>query len=270
MLDTQTILFGIFGNPVNQSLSPLMHNQAFAHTGFNGVYLAFRVHALPAAVNAIRTLAMGGASITIPHKEAIVDLLDGVEPQARRIGAVNTVVNASGRLVGHNTDCPAALDALQAVTVVDGKRVVIIGAGGTARAVGHGVRAAGGHPIIVNRTVRKGERLAAALKGEFQPLSQWGRVRGEIVINTTPVGMYPRDERMPVPGNGFEPDMVVMDVIYNPVKTRLLQAAEKAGCRTVSGVEMFVRQGARQFELWTRRRAPLQVMRRAVLARLGK
>ncbi len=268
MIDADTSLFGLIGNPVAHSLSPVMHNQAFAATGYNGVYLAFRVTDPAAAIKGIRALNFKGVSVTLPHKVAVMEYLDEVDETAARIGAVNTIVNSQGRLIGYNTDCQGALQALRTRTTIKDKSVALIGAGGAARAIGFGLVAAGGRVTILNRTRAPGEGLAADLQAEFLPLYAWQPDRYEILINTTPVGMHPETDATPIPKEELSKDMVVMDIVYNPLETRLLREAAAKKCRTINGVAMFVFQGAQQFELWTGQKAPVDVMRAAVLGAL--
>ena len=269
MIDSHTSLFGLFGNPVAHSLSPVMHNQAFAAVGYNGVYLAFRIRDLDSAVKSIKALNFKGVSITIPHKVAIMDYLDEVDATAATIGAVNTIVNQKGKLIGYNTDCHGALEALRTKTTIDGKSVAIIGAGGAARAIGFGLISVGGCVTILNRSRANGERLAADLNAEFLPLSDCRPQQYEILINTTPIGMHPETNATPIPKKNLSKDTVVMDIVYNPLKTRLLKEAEKKKCRTINGVSMFVFQGAYQFELWTGKKAPIDIMQNSVLEALG-
>ena len=268
MIDADTSLFGLIGNPVAHSLSPMMHNQAFAATGYNGVYLAFRVTDPATAIKGIAALNFKGLSVTLPHKVAVMEYLDEVDETAAQIGAVNTIVNNQGRLIGYNTDSPGALEALRTRTSIKDKAVALIGAGGAARAIGFGLVAAGGRVTILNRTRVSGERLATDLQAQFLPLDEWTPNRYEILINTTPVGMYPEPDATPIPQEDLSKDMVVMDIVYNPIETRLLKAAAAKKCRTINGVAMFVFQGAQQFELWTGQKAPVDVMRAAVLEAL--
>ncbi len=265
-----TRLYGVMGDPVAHSLSPVMHNAAFEHTGYNGVYVAFHVTDLPGAIAGIRSLNMHGCSITIPHKVAVMDWLDYVEPAARRIGAVNTIVNEDGRLVGLNSDSPGAMAALLEKTPIAHRRVAVVGAGGAARALAHGIIEHGGRLTIVNRSQAKGRRLADGLGGDFCPLGEFSGVGVDILVNTTPVGMVPDIDRMPVGHACLRPGMTVMDIVYNPLETRLLQVAREAGCTVVDGVAMFVHQGACQFERWTGLKAPIQLMKKTVLAALDQ
>ncbi|MFC1857496.1 shikimate dehydrogenase [Thermodesulfobacteriota bacterium] len=264
MIDARTWLYCVLGNPVSHSLSPVMHNTAFEHIGHKGVYLAFGVKNIASAIAGIKSFDIKGASITIPHKVSVLEHLDEIDEQSQKIGAVNTIVNRDGVLCGYNSDCTGAIKALSEATTINGRRVAIIGAGGAARAIGYGILSAGGILSIVNRSVQKGENLARDLGSEFFPQSEFRKLGFDILINTTPVGMTPNIEDMPVHRENIQPEMTVMDIIYNPLKTRLLRTAEEIGCRTIDGLTMFVYQGVIQFELWTAKKAPIDVMRRAV------
>ena len=266
--DAQTSLYAVFGNPVGHSLSPVMHNTAFAETGFKGVYLAFRVLDIEAAMAAVRAIGIRGISVTIPHKIAAVNLLDEIDEQARRIGAVNTVVNREGRLWGYNSDGQGAVRALLKKTAIQGADIAIMGAGGAARAIGFSLLDNGGRITIINRSIQAGERLAENLGAGFKPLAGLKEIHADILINTTPLGMHPQTEELPLSPDLIRKEMLVMDIVYNPVQTALLKHARSRGCRTVDGVDMFVYQGAGQFKLWTGKEAPLESMREAVLAAL--
>ncbi|MCP4350416.1 MAG: shikimate dehydrogenase [Desulfobacterales bacterium] len=265
MTDSQTSLFGVFGDPVSHSLSPVMHNSAFADIGYNGVYLAFRVKDIGPAVSGIKALNIKGVSITIPHKVTVMEHLDELDDMAVKIGAVNTITNRDGILAGHNSDCLGAIAALSEKTGIRDKDVAIIGAGGAARAIGFGILSKGGRVTIVNRSADKGEKLAKALGSDFCPLSELDKLKCRILINTTPLGMVPDIETTPVQKKKLEKNMVVMDIVYNPLKTQLLKDAEEMGCVVIDGVSMFVYQGAFQFELWTGKKAPVDVMKKVVL-----
>jgi len=270
MIDSKTDLYAVFGDPVGHSLSPLMHNRAFYETRTAGVYLAFRVQDIAAGIAAARTLGIKGISVTIPHKTAVMDSLDEIDENARAIGAVNTVVNSDGRLSGHNTDSAGAVRALKDISMIKGMDVAVIGAGGAARAIGYGLKSEGARVTILNRTKSNGERLAAELGADFQPLTGTRRLNCRILINTTPVGMTPRVEALPVGKDLIAKEMLIMDIVYNPLKTQLLKIAEDIGCRTIDGVSMFVYQGAYQFELWTGKAAPVEAMRDTVVQALSK
>jgi shikimate dehydrogenase len=263
-IDAATTLFAVFGDPVAHSLSPAMHNAAFMALGINSVYLAFGSPEIGPCTAAMRALGIRGASVTIPHKVAIMPLLDEIDAAARRIGAVNTVVNRGGRLLGANTDAEGALRALRNHTQIAGRTAVVVGAGGAARAVAFGLRDAGGRVTIVNRSIARGKDLARSVGADFRPLAQVTDLSCEILVNATPIGMARFGDALPIPAALLQPGMVVMDIVYTPLKTPLLAAAAARGCRTIPGTAMFVLQGARQFELWTGRPAPTEVMTAAV------
>jgi shikimate dehydrogenase len=268
-IDAATPVYCVLGDPVAHSLSPRMHNRALAAANLPGVYVGFRVGDPAAAMAALRALGIRGASVTLPHKVAVMAHLDRIDETARAMGAVNTVINRDGELAGTNTDGRGALDALEAVTQVAGRAVAVIGAGGAARAVAWAVSRAGGRATLFNRTPERAAVLAEALGLVHRPLVDLRRGRFEILINTTPVGMAPHGEALPVDPESLDPAMVVMDIVYTPMETALLAAARRRGCRTVDGVAMFVAQGARQFELWNGVAAPVAVMRRAVVEALS-
>jgi shikimate dehydrogenase len=262
-------IYAVFGDPVSHSLSPVMHNSALAQTGCEGVYLAFRVKDIAAAVRGVRALDIRGVSITIPHKVGVMKYLDQVDALARKIGAVNTIVNRQGALCGYNSDCTGAIKALAEKIGIHGREVAVIGAGGSARAVGFGIRQEGGRLTIINRSKQSGESLAADLDCEFKPLAEVRRLPYSIVINATSAGMTPHETDTPLNAALLEGGMIVMDLVYNPLETRFLREAEKKGCTTIDGVAMLVHQGAVQFELWTGQKAPVDVMRKVVLEALS-
>lgn len=269
-IDADTSVYAVFGDPVSHTLSPVMHNRAFEFSGYKGVYLAFEVKDIKNALVSVRTLGIKGASITIPHKTEAIKYLDETDDIASGIGAVNTIINYGGFLKGYNSDGMGAVKALSEKTVIKGKNIALIGAGGAARAVGFFVKKEGGRITIINRSAGSGQRLAKDLSGDYLPVNGIGKMKYDIIINTTPVGMTPDTDATPIEEKFLEKGMVVMDIVYNPLKTRLLKEAEKAGCVTIDGVSMFVHQGAFQFELWTGMKAPLDIMKRAVLDALIK
>ena len=263
-IDAHTGLYAVFGDPVAHSLSPRMHNRAFRETGHNGVYVALRVEDIQAALDAVRSLSMCGVSITVPHKTTVIPFLDHVEATARTIGAVNTVVNRDGQLWGYNTDAPAAVRALKEMVALAGREVAILGAGGAARAVAFGLAAEKVPIVIVNRTRLRGMALAEQLGAVYTAVHDFRPSDDTILINTTPVGMWPHVNALPFPPERLRAGMVVMDIIYNPLLSRLLQEAAAIGCPILNGIPMFVYQGGLQFELWTERPAPLAAMRQVV------
>lgn len=262
-------LFAVFGDPVGHSLSPVMHNSALAQTGLKGIYLAFRVSDIATAVDGIRGLGIRGVSITIPHKVGVMKYLDEVEASAAEIGAVNTIVNRRGILHGYNTDCPGAVTALLEKINIKDKRVAIVGAGGGARAIGFGINQEGGRLTVINRSGQRGQKLADDLGCSFKLLAEVKELRYDVIINATPVGMTPHEDQTPIKPELLLAGTVVMDTVYNPLQTQFLKDAAKAGCVTIDGASMLIHQGAVQFEMWTGEKAPMDVMRRAVLDELS-
>jgi shikimate dehydrogenase len=246
-----------------------MHNRAFAVTGRNAVYLAFETEDISGCIRGMKALGIKGLSITIPHKSSVMPLLDEIDPLAKRIGAVNTIVNRDSRLTGYNTDALGALRALEEKTALPGKHCLLVGAGGAARAIAFVLKEQGVHLTITNRTVSRGEDLAEAVGCPFVPLDRLGSSASDILVHTTSVGMHPHENRSAVPETCLREGMIVMDVVYNPLKTRLLSMAEAAGCITVSGLGMFIGQGTEQFRLWTGLEAPVTAMTEAVMVILG-
>ena len=267
---TLTKLYGVIGQPIAHSLSPLMHNAAFAAAGKNAYFSAFAVDDLAAAIVGVRALGIAGVSVTLPHKTEVIKYLDWISPEAREIAAVNTIINRQGQLCGYNTDVAGALNALTKKVDLAGKRVLILGAGGAARALVYGSVKAGAEVAIANRTPKRGQALAEEFGAQFLTPSELGRFSPEVLVNTTSLGMFPNIAALPLAENFLNSSMLVMDIIYNPLKTRLLKAAEKSGAVIVDGLEMFVGQGALQFELWTGEKAPLKIMRDTVLEHLSQ
>ncbi|MDY0221035.1 MAG: shikimate dehydrogenase [Desulfobacterium sp.] len=268
--NSATRLYALFGDPVAHSLGPVMHNAAFREERINAVYLAFNVPSVDKAIAAIKTLDIAGASITIPHKETVIPLLDGVDSLALSMGAVNTVVNREGKLFGYNTDCMGAVDPLEGVCDLNGRRVVVFGAGGAARAVVFGVKQRGAIPFIVNRSKERGEKLAHELGATFISSDDVENVDPEIIVNATALGMTPATDTIPLDPEILKSSMVVMDIVYTPLETALIHAARKKGCTVIDGTAMFVNQGALQFELFTGKPAPVKTMKSALLKALEK
>ncbi len=256
MIDGRTDVYGIIGNPIRHSLSPMIHNGAFKRLGWNAVYLVFEIKNLEEALKGIRGLGVKGVSVTHPFKTDIMPFLDKIEGRAKKIGAVNTIVNRRGRLIGYNTDCEGALEALEEKMNLKGKRILLLGAGGAGRAIGFGLKERDSQLIVANRSRDRGEALSRELKCRFLPMSSLVRMRAgeleaDVMINATSVGMYPRHGETPIPKWLLREGMVVMDIVYEPLATRLLREAKEKGCLTINGLEMLVRQGVTQFEIWT-------------------
>jgi len=270
----RTAVYGVVANPVRHSMSPAIHNAAFADAGLDAVYLFFKVTDPAAFLDGYQPRDLRGLSVTIPHKEAMVGLMDEVDELTARIGALNTVVIRDGRRYGSNTDVAAALSSLEQaarradLVPLSRRTVLLLGAGGAARAIAYGLAGRVGRLIIANRTIPRAERLAAEVGAEACGLDAVPSHRPDIFINTTSVGMYPRVDGMPVPASVLRRGMVVFDAVYNPKETRLLREAEEAGCVTASGFDWFVGQAAAQFETWTGMPAPRDRMAAVALERL--
>ena len=268
MITSTTKLCGIFGNPIEHTLSPLIHNAAFGHLNLDYIFLAFKVSRLKEAVEGIRALDLKGVSVTIPHKVAVLDYLDEVEEVAGKIGAVNTIVNRDGRLIGYNTDWSGAIEALEEKISLKGKTALILGAGGAARAIAFGLKERGAGLTVLNRTVKKAEKLATEIGCSHGGLEDAESATYDMIINTTSVGMFPHQDGIPIRKECLG-DALVFDMVYNPLKTRLISEAEASGCSTVMGIEMFVNQAAEQFTLWTDRKAPRDLMKKVVVEALS-
>ncbi len=276
-------VYGVIGHPIAHSMSPAIHNAAFAECGLDAVYVPLLIEPAYEAFEAFVRGAMDrpwmnlrGLSVTIPHKENALRFVgDRVEPLAKQIGAVNTLVFDSGGTVrGLNTDYAGALDALTEGmgcrrSDIEGVPVAVIGAGGASRAQVAGLCDCGCDVTIYNRTFRRAESLAEEFGCRAEPLERVERLDADIVINTTSLGMHPNEDTTPLPAEAMRSDMVVFDNVYNPMETRLLREAAEVGCTTVSGVDMFVHQAVAQFEAWTGRPAPQALMRRVVVDALS-
>lgn len=263
-INGKTVLYGIIGNPVTHSLSPAMHNAALEASDINGAYLPFPALDIKEAVIGVRGLGVQGVSVTIPHKENVMALLDDLDPVAVKIGAVNTIVNRDGHLTGLNTDWLGATRALAEKVELKGTNAVILGAGGSARAIGFGLLEKGVKFVLCSRTESRGQALAEELSCPWISLADADQLSGKILINATSVGMVPHIENTPLPGELLSRFQVVMDIVYAPMQTRLLREAENAGCDVINGLEMLLYQGVAQFELWTGKTAPVSVMREAL------
>jgi 3-dehydroquinate dehydratase/shikimate dehydrogenase len=267
-LTRRTRVYGVIGDPIGHSLSPLLHNTGFIARKADAVYLPFLVKDLRDFLKAVPELGVRGFSVTLPHKQTILKYLSECEPLAAEIGAVNTVVvRRDGSLHGSNTDYVGVLRALEKKLRIAGSRVLIFGAGGSARAAAFALARAGAAVCICARREHAAKDLARAAGGEALPRRALRSERFDAILNATPVGMHPRDGISPLALRELNCRMV-MDLIYRPERTQLLKLAAQKGIVTVSGVEMFLAQGAAQWEIWMEQRAPEAAMRRAVLAAL--
>lgn len=260
--------FLLFGNPVAQSLSPLMHNAAYAEMGLAATYEARCVEVLAAAVAEVRVRGIRGVSVTIPFKTEIMKHLDEIDYCAAAIGAVNTVHNDKGRLRGYNTDCSGLTRDLGEAMEIRGATFVVLGAGGAARAAVFGIMQEGGRVVVAGRNEGRIRSLAEEFGCRYHLLAQTDMPPADCLINTTPVGMYPHTEESPVDEKALAGYGLVVDVIYNPLQTKLLRDAQRQGKATRSGVGMFVHQGSDQIRIWTGSEPPRALMKRAVMESL--
>lgn len=267
-INRATRVFGVLGHPIGHSLSPLMLNTGFRRASVNAVYVPLETRHAEEAIAMARELPLGGFSITAPHKPALLKALDGVDPLARRVGAINTVVRSAGKLYGYNTDVAGIIGPLEALTPLAGKRVLVLGAGGAARAAAFGLKARGAEVYICNRTPARARQLAQAAGAKPILRRELAKTSFDILVQATPVGQYPKVQQSPLAAEEIRA-AIVFDLVYNPLETELLRRARARGARVIPGLEMFVAQGAAQFEIWTGKPAPRQEMYHAVLARLG-
>jgi 3-dehydroquinate dehydratase/shikimate dehydrogenase len=264
-LDAATRVFGVAGNPVRHSLSPLMMNTAFRREIVNGVFLALQTTKLQDLVTLIREVPISGLSVTMPLKQEILKILEKTDPLSEKIGACNTLVRAQdGKLYGFNTDVAAVVRPLEKRLKLKDAKVLVMGAGGAARAAVFGLREKGAEVFILNRTPQAGQKLARESKSKTFRREHMLKTQFDVIVNATPVGMYGVK-----PQHILEPKEInarlVFDLVYNPIETPLIRMAREKGIPVVTGVEMFVHQGARQFEIWTGKPAPEEEMLRVVL-----
>jgi 3-dehydroquinate dehydratase/shikimate dehydrogenase len=278
-IDEQTEVYGVIGDPVGQSLSPLVHNTALKQAGLNKVYLPFRVprEHLDAFLDDAADLGIRGLSVTIPHKEAVLRRLARIDGAVRGVGAANTIVFEGRDLVGYNTDYRAAMDSLATVINppadqqrwLDGKTALVLGAGGAAKAVAYGLARRGAEVVLASRTSQRAEKLAEKVGCKAV---DWGARHNffvDVLVNCTPVGMHPQVDDSPYDKLYLKPHMVVLDTVYNPETTLLVKEARQRHCVVVTGVDMFVRQAALQFKLFTGLDASEELMRGVIKRATG-
>jgi len=258
----ETRIVGIVGHPLGHSLSPVLHNTAYRHLGLDFIYVPLDAERLEPALGAARELGLRGFSVTLPYKVEMVSHLDGVDPLARAVGAVNTVVCDGEARIGFNTDATGGVAPLRERMALAGMPVAVLGAGGAARALVHGLAEEGASVTVFNRTPERAGELARGAGVDHRPLADLERHPYRVLVNATSVGMAPEPETMPVPAEWLRGDLIY-DIVYNPAETRLLREARSRGIATLGGLEMFVQQAAEQFRLFTGRDAPLEVMRDA-------
>ena len=269
IINGRTRVYGIMGNPVQHSLSPAMHNAAFAHSRINAVYVPFPVDDVGAAVAGFRAAGVCGVSVTIPHKQTVRRFIDEIDKVAAHIGAVNTLHIKDGHILGVNTDWLGANRALREKMELTDKTILILGAGGSARALGFGFQEAGAQVMLASRTPVTGKALAETLGCPWHNLQEIRDLNADALVNATSVGMGENINLSLVPADKVGDFPVVMDIVYSPLETRLLREAREAGCEVVNGLAMLLYQGVAQFELWTGEQAPIHVMYESLRAGLG-
>jgi shikimate dehydrogenase len=283
-ISTNTQLCAVIGNPIKHSLSPAIHNAAFEHLDLDFVYVAFPIEDVKSLITGMRAIPnFRGMSVTIPHKSQVIKYVDEISEVDRNIGAINTVIQEDGKLVGFGTDGAGALKAfVDSGVELDGKNILMLGAGGAARAIAFTLAwekdlaeltildinadmlkklstdLRNGTSAVINSELSTEKSLAQAME------------RADVIIHCSPVGMFPKVDASLVPPELFRPGQVVMDIVYTPLKTKLLTEAEAAGLKIIPGIEMFVNQAALQFERFANKEAPVDVMRRVLLENLEK
>ncbi|MCL2359489.1 shikimate dehydrogenase [Candidatus Bathycorpusculum sp.] len=277
----KTRVCGLIGDPVEHSLSPIMHNAAFEALRLDYVFLAFKVKpaCVAAAVESMRALNIRGLNVTMPHKTTVMASLDRTDLSAQIISSVNTILNKENLLLGFNTDGVGAVKALKENGVeLKGRKVLLLGAGGAARAIAYAVAKEADELAVLNRTVKHAQAIAKLLEksinkkiasGALLPSDIEQNIQdSDILINATSIGMKPRPDISPVPPKLLRSNLSVMDIVYNPLETRLIKDAKEAGAKIVNGVEMLIYQGVAAFEIWTGKSAPVDVMRKTALNHL--
>ncbi len=273
-IDKETEIYGVIADPIGHSLSPLIHNAAFAERNLNKVYLPMRIprEYLRSFVDEAQELDIKGLSVTIPHKEAVLGLLTKADDVVQGVGACNTIVFDKGQRLGYNTDYRAAMESLEEATggaggrrsPLSGKTVLIMGAGGVGKAIAYGLVRRGAVVVLTDGQPRIAERLAARLGARAVEWSKRLTVSADVLINATPVGMHPNVDESPFPKHHLRPAMVVFDAVYNPESTLLVKDARWRNCRVITGVDMFVRQACLQFKLFTGQDGPAETMREVI------
>ena len=272
----------VIGYPIEHSMSPIMHNAAILDLNLNYIYLAFNIFPenLNLAVNGIKAFNFKGINVTLPFKQKIMHYLDEIDPVAQEIGAINTIKNDGGYLYSRNTDAEGAMKALlDAGHKVSGKNILLLGAGGAARTLAFIMAKDSNKIVIANRTEKRAEKLANEIKSKFGIIVEGKNnsnhvlkeesKKADILINTTPLGMYPNVDKSPIPAEFLHEDLFVFDIVYNPLKTKLIKDATEKGCSTLGGLDMLVNQGALAFEWWTNKKPNIQLMKNKIVEALS-
>ena len=282
LITSKTKIFCVIGHPIEHSMSPIMWNPALQELELDYVYLAFDVHPknLEKAISGIRSLDIRGINVTLPHKETVIKFLDELDPIALKIGAINTIKNDEGTLKARNTDASGAKKALlDAGCNISGKNIVFLGAGGVARSLAYIMAEEANHIILTDLVVERAitvaneikENMKADVEGKISNKNNIyeGLKKADILINATPIGMYPKVEDTPLSKDLLHGDLFVFDVVYNPLETRLMKEATEIGCRTLGGLDMLVNQGILAFEWWTNQNPNRHLMKKKIIEFLG-
>ncbi len=282
LITSKTKIFCVIGHPIEHSMSPIMWNPALQELGLDHVYLAFDVHPkdLEKAISGIRSLGISGINVTLPHKETVIKYLDEIDPIALKIGAINTIKNDEGTLKARNTDASGAKKALlDADCNVSGKNIVFLGAGGVGRSLAYIMTEESNQITLMDLIEERAIAVANEIK-ENMNVSIEGKIsnkntvnetlkKADILINATPVGMYPKVEDTPITKKSLHSDLFVFDVVYNPIETRLMKEAAEIGCKTLGGLDMLVNQGILAFEWWTNKNPNRSLMKKKIVEFLG-
>lgn len=271
-----TKVCGIIGHPIDHTLSPAMHNAAFRELGLDLIYIAFEVESehLHESISGIRSLGIHGLNVTIPHKEDVINYLDEIDPEAKKIGSVNTIVNRDSQLVGYNTDGIGAIKALKDNKVeLKEKKILLLGAGGSAKSIAFTLSKFVKKIMILNRTEERAKKLTDNLKLMFDIEITWDHLSQEavrqnlidadILINATSIGMNPKSENL-IKSEWLTSRICIFDIVYSPNGTKLIQNAKRIGAKAIDGIDMLVYQGAMTFKIWTGREPPIGVMKEAI------
>ncbi len=263
-------IYGILAHPVEHSQSPTIHNAGFQALGIDAEYVKFDIEedGLMDFMQRVRNEKIKGMSVSMPHKINIIQYLDYVEPAAKAMEAVNCVYWKDEKLCGTNTDYYGAIRALEEATDLEGKKIVIFGAGGAAHAIAYGLKDKNVEMTILDRTMTKSKELASQYKTDCGIAEGHSVEKYDIIINTTPLGMYPDTETTILKAEDLAPHQIIYDIVYNPLNTKFIQEARKAGCKVITGERMFLYQGIKQIEIWTGEEAPLGEMEKALMEKL--
>ncbi len=278
-INADTEIYGVVADPIGHSLSPLIHNVAFAHLKMNKAYVPFRVprEDLPTFIQDCRELGIKGLSVTIPHKETVLRHLGKIDGAVRGIGAANTIVFNGDESFGYNTDYRSSMESIDKAVAeendskypLSGKTALILGAGGVARALAYGLKRRNADVVISSRTLERARELAAKNDARAVEWDSRHAIKADVLVNGTPIGMHPNVDETPYECRHLRPSSIVFDTVYNPEQTLLIKEARQQGCKVITGVDMFVLQAAMQFQLFTDHEAPVELMRQEIKRAIG-